>query len=305
MAQDPLNTSTLASNGRGVAQLGSIQYVFYIVDGTRIRFLSTTGGMLSGDAVLQPSAPASPTGGFVFIVAGTSGSGGVTRVGRFTVTGSSLTNVLADTNDAGKFEPTNSATNTSMTMDQANPGRGIVTFKADNLSVPLTFVFYLSSSTSGVIQEQSQSSTNAVVDVADGSILAQTGSPFSNNNVTGTYALNWSGLSVQQGGTFAIQDEEDLLAEATIKNLALSGTFDIFQFTSGFPQRNFGLGGTITMGGDGSGGSGMRNTMTINLSGASPIGFAVYFADPQTAFFTNTNNNGTQRIVAGVLKAQQ
>jgi len=308
MAQDPLHTSTLASNGRGIAALNGIQYVFYIVDAGRVRFLSTSGGMLSGDAVAQPPVanPVAFGGSYVFIVAGTSGSGGITRVGRFTVNGSSLSNILADTNDAGKFEPTDSGSNTSVTLDQANPGRGVLTFTANNLSVPLTFVFYLSSATSGVIQEQSQSSTHVVVDVADGSLVAQTGAPFSSGNITGPYALNWSGLSVQQGGSFATQDEEDLLAQATITSLALSGTFDIFQFTNGVPQTGFGLGGNITLGGDGTGNSGQRSTMSINLHGANPISFVVYVASPQLAFFADSSNSsGPQRIVAGVLRAQQ
>jgi hypothetical protein len=31
----------------------------------------------------------------------------------------------------------------------------------------------------------------------------------------------------------------------------------------------------------------------------------VYIVSPQLAFFENSNNNGTQRLVAGVLEAQQ
>jgi len=305
MAQDPLNTSTLASNGRGVAQLNGIQYVFYIVDGTRIRFISTTSGMLSGDAVLQPSAPANPSGSFAFVVAGSAPGGGVTRVGRFTITGSTMSNVLIDTNDAGSPALTNSATSTSVTMDAANPGRGVLVFTDPNHSgVPFTFVFYLSSATSGVIQEQSQSAANGAVDVADGSILAQTGT-FSSSTITGTYGLNWSGISVQQGGTFPTQDEEDLLAQSSIMSLGLSGTADIFQFTNGVPRTDFGLGGTITLGGDGTGSGGQRNTMVINLNAASPINFVVYFANPQLALFAANDGSTNTRIVAGILKAQQ
>jgi hypothetical protein len=310
---DPLNPQVpISSFGRGIAQIAGQNFVFYIVDATRIRFLSTTGGMLSGDAVAQssnvPTSTSALNSGFVFIVAGASGSGGVTRVGRFTANGASVTNVLLDTNDAGKFTQTNSGTNASVTMDQANPGRGTVTFKDPNLGVPFTFVFYLSSPTSGVIQDQSQSATKGATDIADGSILAQTAGPFSSSSVSGTYALNWSGLSVQQGGTFAIQDEEDLLSQATITNLKLSGTADIFQFTNGAPRTDFGLGGTITLGGDGTGGGspGQRNTMVVNLNGANAINFVVYFANPQLAFFANKDNSsGPQRIVAGILKVQQ
>jgi hypothetical protein len=140
--------------------------------------------------------------------------------------------------------------------------------------------------------------------VADGSIIAQSGSPFTSSNISGTYAMNWSGLVVANG-TF--QDEEDLLAQVTVSNLSLSGTADIFQFTSATPapQFDFGVGGPITIAGDGtSGASGQRNNMTVNLNNAAPIHFVVYFVNPQLAFFANRDNNGTPRIVAGILKAQ-
>src|SRR6202040_2041445 len=113
MAQDTLNPSTLDTFGRGIAQLNGVQYVFYIVDGTRIRFLSTSGNeMLAGDAVAQsssiPANVAALNGGFVFVVAGSSSTGGVTRVGRFSANGASVTNVVLDTNNAGVFHQTNS-----------------------------------------------------------------------------------------------------------------------------------------------------------------------------------------------------
>ena len=310
MAQDTLNPSTLDTFGRGIAQLNGVQYVFYIVDGTRIRFLSTSGNeMLAGDAVAQsssiPANVAALDGGFVFVVAGSSSTGGVTRVGRFSANGASVTNVVLDTNNAGVFHQTNSATNATISLDSANPGRGTVTFADPSLSVPFTFVFYLSSSTSGVIQDVSQSSAGAATDVADGSIAAQSGSPFSDSNITGTYAFNWSGLSVQNGGSFAVQDEEDLVAQATVSSLTLAGAADIFQFQNGIPVPDLVVSGSITPGGDGTGSGGQRNTMSVKLaqSSSTTVNFVVYFANPQLAFFAN--NQGTTRVVVGILKAQQ
>jgi hypothetical protein len=58
-------------------------------------------------------------------------------------------------------------------------------------------------------------------------------------------------------------------------------------------------------GGDGSGSSGLRNTMPISLNGSSQIQFVIYFVNPQLAYFTNNSNSSTTRIVAGVLQAQQ
>jgi hypothetical protein len=116
--------------------------------------------------------------------------------------------------------------------------------------------------------------------------------------------MNWSGLVVASG---TVQDEEDLLAQVTVSNLNLSGTADIFQFTTATPapQLDFGVSGSITIAGDGtSSASGQRNNMTINLNNATSIHFVVYFVNPQLAFFANSDNNGTPRIVTGILKDQ-
>ena len=308
-AADGVNQSTLTSAGRGIAQLNGVQYVFYIVDSTRIRLLSTSGGMLSGDAVAQTTpAPTSPSGGFAFLIAGTDFANGITRVGRFTVNGASLSNVHVDTNESGStFIQTDNATNASITLDPANPGRGTGTFTDPHFAnAPFTFVFYLSSPTSGVIQETTVANMQAV-DVADGSILAQTGSPFTSSNISGTYALSWSGQSSPQNN-FAI-DEEDFLAQATVSSLALTGAGDLFQFSSGQLQTDVVAAGPIVISGDGTGStSTTRNTLTLKLtsSKSETLDFVVYFVSPQVAFFADKDNNqGTNRIVAGVMNVQQ
>lgn len=309
-AQDSLFPGTLGSSGRGVATIAGFTYVFYIVDSTRVRLMSTSGGaMLSGDAVAQSAnVPTSTTGlntSFVFIVAGSSVNGGVTRIGRFTANGASVTNVLMDTNNAGVFTLTNSGTNASISFDAANPGRGTITFKDPNLSVPFTFVFYLSSATSGVIQEQSQSTTQGAVDVADGSIEAQSGGPFTSSNVSGTYAFNWSGLSLQNGGSFSVQDEEDVVGQVKVAIPALTGASDSFQFQVGVPVFDEVVSGSITINGDGTGSDGRRNTMSVKLTKVSSVtvNSVVYIVNPQLAFFTN--NQDKNRIIAGILKMQQ
>ena len=311
-AQDNLNPSfPISTTGRGVAQIAGQDFVFYIVDPTRVRFISTNRGMLSGDAVAQsntvPAQVSSISSSFAFIVAGSSGSGGVTRVGRFTSNGATVTNVLQDTNDAGRFIPTNSATTASISLDPATPGRGTFTFTDPNFTnAPSKYVFYLSSATQGVLQEQT-SNNSGIVNVADGSITAQTGSPFSSTNIAGTYAFNWSGLSLQNGGSFAVQDEEDIVGQATVSSLSLSGAADIFQFQSAVPVFDLVASGSISIAGDGtsSTGSSSRNTMSVKLvkSNTTTINFVVYFVNPQLAFFAN--NQDSNRIVAGIMKAQQ
>jgi hypothetical protein len=311
-AEDNLNPSfPISTTGRGVAQIAGQDFVFYIVDPTRVRFISTNRGMLSGDALAQsnnlPTQVSSINSGFAFIVAGSDGSGGVTRVGRFTANGAAVTNVLQDTNDAGRFILTNSTTTASISLDPATPGRGTFTFTDPNFTnAPSKYVFYLSSATQGVLQEQT-SNNSGVVNVADGSITAQTGSPFSSANIAGTYAFNWSGLSLQNGGSFAVQDEEDIVGQATVSSLSLSGAADIFQFQSVAPVFDLVASGAISIAGDGtsSTGSSSRNTMSVKLvkSNSTTVNFVVYFVNPQLAFFAN--NQDPNRIVAGIMKAQQ
>jgi hypothetical protein len=300
--------------GRGLAQIAGAAYVYYVVSPTRVRLISagTSGSMLTGDAIAQSNLPASVNainGGFVFIAAGSSSAGGgITRIGRFTATGSAtLTNVLQDTNNSGTFFQVNTTISTSITYDPTT-GRGVFTFANQQFSnAPSKFVFYLSSATQGVVQEVTTSG-GALVAVDDGTLAAQSGGPFTTSNVTGPYALNWSGLSFQQNGQFI--DEEDLVGQVAISNLFLTGTSDIFQFTNGVPVTNLATSGKIAFagdgtGGDGSGSSGLRNTMPISLNGSSQIQFVVYFVNPQLAYFTNNSNSSTTRIVAGVLQAQQ
>lgn len=312
IAQDPSLPSSFTSFGRGIATVAGQNFVFYIVDANRIRFISTSNGMLSGDAVLQTSVPASPNGSFAFLVAGSSANGGLTRVARFDTCpqcanpGPTVSKLLMDVNNGGseiEFGPSQ-LSNASISYNTTT-GRGQLSFQSSVTNV-YSFVFYLSSASSGVIQEVSgPSATGTAVIVADGSILAQSGSPFTSSNVTGPYAMNWSGL-VTSGGSFATQDEEDLLAQETVTNLNLSGTYDLFQFTGLSLGTDLGSTGSINFnGGDGTGVDGKSTSMIVNLSNASPIHMVVYMVSPQLAFFMNTNQSGAPRIVAGILKAQQ
>jgi hypothetical protein len=304
LTADPANMST---SGRGTAVIEGQSYAFYIVDSTRVRFISlntTSGPMLTGDAVLQSGIPASASainGGFAFLVAGSSANGGLIRVGRFTATGSALSHLLMDVNDNASENQVNLSSGTISGYDPTT-GRG--TLSLSSSTATFTFVFYLSSQSSGVIQEQTVGGNNVPIAVADGSILSQTGGPFATSNITGPYAMNWSGIVTSNGN----QDEEDLVSQVTASNLSLSGTSDIFQFTTTnlTPQFDVGTNGQINFnGGDGTGDDGKRVSMTVNLSNTSPINMVVYIVSPQLAFFENSSNNGAPRIVAGVLKAQQ
>jgi len=299
--------------GRGQAIItnaatGQQTYAYYVVNSTRVRFINIAGGeMLSGDAVAQsasvPTSTANFTGGFVFELAGSSNNGGLTQIGRFSASSGMVMHVLADVDNAGVFQKASFSGGT-ITFDSVNPGRGQIAF-ASGSGFPYTFQFYLSSATAGVVQDISPASGNPGfgIDVSDGSLAAQSGNPFSSSNITGTYGMNWSGL-VTAGGV-GITDEEDLLAQSTITSLALSGTVDLFQFTSltATPSLGLGVGGNIAIGGDGAGDDGMRSQLTVNLTGANPITFVIYFISPQQAFFAI--NAGQTHLDAGFLKMQQ
>ena len=305
---DPQNSGTLSSFGRGLVTIANETYAFYIVDPTRlVRLVSIGNGatvppMLTGDAVLSNIPAGVGNGGFAFLVAGSSASGnGLIRVGRFTAAGTTLSNLLMDVNDNASENQFNNFSNGSITNYDPTTGRGTLSFGTSTAT--FTFVFYLSSRNSGVIQEQTLGGNSVPIAVADGSILSQFGSPFTGSNISGPYAMNWSGIVTSNGS----QDEEDLVSQVSVTNLSLNGTSDIFQFTTTnfTPQFDVGTNGTITINGDGAGDDGKRVNMDVNLSNTSPIHMVVYIVSPQQAFFENRDNNGAPRIVAGILKAQQ
>lgn len=312
LTADPVNMST---SGRGTAFIEGQNYAFYIVDSTRVRFISfntNTGPMLSGDAVLQsntiPTSLSAINGSFAFLVGGSDSAGnGLTRVGRFTATGSALSKMLMDVNDGSNEVKFDNLSNGSVSSYDPATGRGQFSFRDSNGQV-YTFVFYLSSQSGGVLQDISPSNTAGQARVvADGSINLQSGSPFTSGNISGTYAMNWSGL-VTANGSISSTDEEDLLGQMKISNLSLAGTSDIFQFTSRTltPNLDVGTAGSINLnGGDGTNGDGKRVDMDVNLSGITPIHMVVYIVNPQLALFANRDNSGTPRNVAGVLKVQQ
>jgi hypothetical protein len=308
---DPTNPGTLTTFGRGIATISGETYAFYIVDATRVRFISasTSGNMLTGDGIIRnntiPTSASSINSSFVFLIAGSSTSGGgVTRVGRFTSSAGAISQVHMDTNNVGSFILTDiTASSGSITLDPANPGRATMTFTDPSNNGTFTAVLYLNSSSSGVMQETTQTTNVGTVDIADGSILAQSGSPFSSSNVTGPYAFNWSGVISQNGNVV----EEDSLGQAAVSSLSLSGAADLFQFgsTTLAPVRDLLVSGSIAFnGGDGTVDDGKRSTMSVTFPNNSPISFVVYFATPQQAFFAN-NTGGTTRISAGILNAQQ
>jgi hypothetical protein len=296
-------TATFIANGV------TYNYALYIVDGTRARMIEINSNALTvGDAISQSSVPTSNTnfnGNFVFLATGSStGASILTRIGRVSANGSGgLTNVYADTNDDGLVAsvPHGSLSNTTYSIDTANAGtgRGILTFTDSSLGT-YSFVFYLSSSSGGVIQDVS------VNQVADGTIQLQTGAPFSNSTLAGDYGFNFSGISTNSS-TLATAEEDYVghlnFTSATSNNV--TGVVDFTEFSSNqglFPNVVV-SGAGLSVGGDGTTSSGTRNSLTLTLrtNPSSTLHFVPYFVNSQTMYVAGTDSD---RTISGTITVQ-
>ena len=233
-------------------------FVFYIVDGTRIRLLEMDGQLFTlGDALQQSGAPTqSAAGSFVFLTGGASvlnGGSAVARAGRFTTDASgNVTNIQMDGNNNGSRTSITSGvtiSNAKFTIDSANAGtgRGTLTFTATSGpgAGTYTYVFYLSSATQGVIQDTSTGI------IADGSMLAQTGT-FPAASLAGNYVFNWSGINL----TLAF--EEDFAGQYALSSSGgIAGVVDFVELASPSKRSpaflDIPITGMLTINGDGTG----------------------------------------------------
>ena len=290
-AADSLNTSDLANFGRGVANIGGITGVFYVVDQTRFLFMETgSGGALIGSAVLQSNVPTSAaaiSGGFVFVMGGTAQFDPLVRGGRFSTSGGALSNILLDQNDAGQSLSVSAASGT-YTIDSNPTGRGTATFTVNGQGT-FTLVFYLISSSQGFVQDQSKDI------VADGTLLAQP-STINKPAASSNFAFNWSGVTSSSGFT----DEEDIVGQLSFGSSGFTGTADLNEFGALKQFLDFGVDGNLSLTGDGTG----HNTFTMNLRtnpANTNLTFFAYIGNNNTILLLSTQN---VRVVAGVLNPQ-
>jgi hypothetical protein len=184
------------------------------------------------------------------------------------------------------------------TLDGDGSGRGTFTF-TDTVgnTGTYTFVFYLSSASQGVIQDVSTVMVNGApvpVDVADGTLLAQTGAPFASSALATAYAFNWSGVSTA---------EEDFVGAFKTAGTNPNGLVDYNEFGAGKQFLNTPFNGVITIGGDGTGSTGQHSSFAAALTGspAVTINYFAYIANPSTILVMGTGSN---RVIVGVLNAQ-
>jgi hypothetical protein len=307
---DATNGSTFGKgNVTFVANGITYNYLFYIVDGSHVRFLETSlaGALTVGNAVAQSSVPstnANFNGNFAFLLSGTGTNGAITRIGRFTADGNGgLNSVVGDTNDTGTVAKipsgTLSATTYSIDTVNAGTGRGTLTFTDSHLG-KFQFVFYLSSPSSGVMQDVSKNN------VADGSIAFQTGAPFTNSGLAGDYGLNFSGIS--SNSSTQATGEEDYVGHINLSSASsnnVTGALDFSEFSSNqgvFPNIVV-SGNGLTIGGDGTTSSGSRNALSLKLNTApsTTLNFVPYIVNSQTMFVAGTDGN---RTISGMISVQ-
>lgn len=296
---DPANGATF---GRGTAIFAGHSFAFYIVDATRIKFLQEDSqGGSSGDAVLQsgaiPTQNSGFTGSFAYLVGGSSTLGPDAAVARFTADGAGGVGTISyDENNNGTPLHISQGTNISsatFAIDTVNAGsgRGTVTF-TDSSHGTFQYVFYLTSPTSGVIQDVSSGF------VADGTLLAQTGAPFTFAGLVGNYAFNWSGVGLKSSSV------ENYVGQYALANSAANNISGVLDATSldangvaSFP--NSGAQGTLTITSDGS----TNNTYQISAGNSvSPTyGFQAYIVDANTVILVGTDKN---RVLAGFVSRQ-
>jgi hypothetical protein len=151
-----------------------------------------------------------------------------------------------------------------------------------------TFVFYLISPQSAVMQETDSSI------VSNGSIQTQTGGPFSNASLKSHFALNMTGTGKTQinvnPGRF------DLIGD-----LAFDGAGNITgaEFTNDqstvIIPASASLTGTYSLAANG------RGTMTLMLGGGTTLHFAIYVPDGSTIYLQGTDMGA---VIVGIAANQ-
>jgi hypothetical protein len=306
---NPIPTSTFAldptfgsSSGRGTVSINGQAVVFYVVDGTRLRFVEEDATAITvGDAFLQsgtiPTQVANLNGSFAFISAGAAvvgNFGAIARVGSATFNGGALSNVFLDDNNAGNHTQRGPDTG-SYTIDAAGTGRGTFTF-TDSSAGTFSYIFYLFSPTQAVLLETSNGLIGA------GSISAQPSS-ISTAGLAGNYVFNWSGLTIPSSGNIGF--EEDFIGQYALSSGgSITGRADYTEPGSTSSRgpifTDVPLSGTFNAGGTG------RNAYQATVSPGSgapstTINFAAYVAAGNTVYLVTTDSN---RVTAGTVTPQ-
>ena len=306
---NPVPTSTFAmdatfgsSNGRGTVSINGQIVAFYIVDGTRLRFVEEDATAITvGDAFLQtgtiPTQAANLNGSFAFISAGAAvlgNFGAIARVGSATFNGGALSNVFLDDNNAGNHTQRGPDTG-SYKIDAAGSGRGTFTFTNSSAGT-FSYIFYLYSPTQAVLLETS----NGLI--GTGSMSAQPSS-ISASGLAGNYMFDWSGLTIPSSGNIGF--EEDFIGQYALSSGgSITGTADFTEpgSTSSHGPIFTGVPLTGTFNANGAGRNAYQVTVSPgNGAPSTTIHFAAYVGAGNTVYLVTTDSN---RVTAGAVTPQ-
>jgi hypothetical protein len=296
--------------GRGTMTFNGYSYAFYIADATHLYALEEdnfggTSGEARQQATVVPLQNSDFTGSFVYLIGGASvlgTQGPIAREARFTADGNGGIAAISfeDNNNGGytHISQGSNISNATYAIDTANSGTGRGTFTfADSGAGTFSDVFYMISSTQALVQETSRGV------IGDGPLYAQTGSPFSVSASAANYVFNWSGVQLSSSATSAPFEEDFIgqyaLSSATTSNI--SGVTDYVELGIGSKNlyTDVGLGGTLTITGDGT-----ANNLYKFVLGGSPsttINFQAYFVNPTTVLLVCSDST---RATAGIIRQQ-
>jgi len=309
---------TDTTNGLGTLTFNNnnFQYAFVIVNSKKFHMIEIPAvaspvPITIGTANAQVAAPANNAGfngSFAFLIAGVGTHTQNEKAGRFTTDGNggiSTSSFALDDKQLGSSITQISSgqvTSANYTIDSNFPGSGRGTATMKTSKGTFQFIFYMSSATQGVIQD------NGAGLVGDGVIMAQTSGPLTAQSFANDYGFNWSGFSTN--GTNGVEAEEDFVGHVTITGAAsnnVTGTMDFSELSANQGAfHNSALTGGLTINGDGTNSSGSRNGLTITAAGtnggpSSTFKFTVYVVDPATVFVISLDDN---RVTGGTLTKQ-
>ncbi len=275
------------TSGRGVMQFttttgganssGSvIDLVFYVVNSTRIEFLSVNAAeQLSGYADAQSGTftAASVSSPYVYSISGYSATGFITETGSFTLNSGAVSSGLEDFVDTGNYSASVPFSGT-YTADSTNNGHFTGSFTGSN-NRTVTFALWFSSPQNAVLMVYN--STSSLIE--SGLVAAQPAVP-TTSTVSGNYALHLGGSTNFAGPTVL---EGQLSADGVS---TFTGLEDLNQ--AGILTTGASAGGSYSI-------VSGRGTGTI---GGIPV--VLYPASGSTTYVMSTDGN---RMLAGSLES--
>jgi hypothetical protein len=273
-------TTQGAASGSGT----TLDLVFYVVNSTRIEFLSiNTAEQVSGYADAQSgtftTASVGSPNAYAYAIAGSTVNGNnfITETGSFTLNSGSVTNGLEDFVDGGSYSASVAFAG-SYSSPAANNGRFTGSFTTSSRT--FNFVLWFSSTQSAVLMATSEVlNGNTLPLVESGLVTLQPAVPTA-ATVSGNYALHLGGVT---SNVSTVLDGQ-LLADGV-------GTFTGLE--------DFNQGGSVTVGASAGGSYSVAAGRGSGTIGGIPVVF--YPASSSTIYVMSTDG---RRMLGGSLETQ-